>query len=96
VLYELAAGKKAFDRESSAETLAAIIREEANPLPAATPAPLRWVIGRLLSKDPAERYDSSRDLYRELRQIREWLSEATSRTRRVQQGCVGTQVIERQ
>jgi eukaryotic-like serine/threonine-protein kinase len=78
VLYELAAGKKAFARESSAETLAAIIREEADPLPAVTPAPLRWVIARLLSKDPAERYDSSRDLYRELRQIRERLSEATS------------------
>jgi eukaryotic-like serine/threonine-protein kinase len=78
VLYELAARKKAFARESSAETLAAIIREEADPLPAVTPAPLRWVIARLLSKDPAERYDSSRDLYRELRQIRERLSEATS------------------
>jgi Tol biopolymer transport system component len=78
VLYELAAGKKAFARGSSAETLAAIIREEAEPLPGTTPAPLRWAIARLLSKDPSERYDSSRDLYRELRQIRERLSEATS------------------
>ena len=35
------------------------------------PAPLRWVIERLLAKEPAERYDSTRDLYRELKQIRE-------------------------
>jgi serine/threonine protein kinase len=78
VLYELAAGRRAFARDSAAETLTAIIREEPEPLPATTPAPLRWVIARLLAKDPADRYDSTRDLYRELRQIRERLSENTS------------------
>jgi len=78
VLYELAAGKRAFRRDSAAETLAAIIRDDPDPLPDTTPAPLRWVIDRLLSKDPADRYDSTRDLYRELRHIRERLSEATS------------------
>src|SRR5262249_49878997 len=46
------------------------------PLPSTTPAPLRWIIERLLSKDPADRYDSTRDLYRDLRQIRDRLSEA--------------------
>jgi eukaryotic-like serine/threonine-protein kinase len=78
VLYEMAAGKRAFRRGSMAETMAAIIREDPDPLPAAVPLPLRWVIERLLSKDPAERYDSTRDLYRELRQIRERLSETSS------------------
>ncbi len=34
ILYELVTGKKAFVRESSAETLTAIIREDAPPLPA--------------------------------------------------------------
>ena len=76
VLYEMAAGKRAFERPSAAEVMTAIIREDAEPLPATTPAPLRWVIERLLSKDPADRYDSTRDLYRELRQIRDRLSEA--------------------
>jgi Tol biopolymer transport system component/predicted Ser/Thr protein kinase len=75
VLYELAAGRPAFQRDSAAETLAAIIREEAAPLPGTVPAQFRWVIARLLSKDPTDRYDSSRDLYRELRQIRDRLSE---------------------
>jgi Tol biopolymer transport system component/predicted Ser/Thr protein kinase len=75
VLYEIATAHRAFRRDSSAETMAAIIREEPEPLPDTIPAPLRWVIERLLSKDPADRYDSSRDLYRELRQMRERLSQ---------------------
>lgn len=40
VLYELAAGRRAFVRESAAETMTAIMREEADPLPATVPAPL--------------------------------------------------------
>ena len=78
ILYELVAGRRAFQRDSPAETMTAIIREDADPLPDSTPAPLRWVIERLLSKDPAERYDSTRDLYRELRQIRERQSETSA------------------
>ena len=78
ILYELVAGQKAFARDSSAETLTAIIREDAAPLPTSVPAPLRWIIERLLAKDPADRYDSSRDLYRELKQLRERLSDTTA------------------
>src|SRR5262249_36458809 len=78
VLYEMCAGKRAFVRPSAVETLTAIIREDAEPLPAHVPTPLRWVIDRLLAKDPEDRYDSSRDLYRELKRILEGLSEAAS------------------
>src|SRR5215813_8783099 len=78
VLYELATGHRAFPRDSAAEVMTAIIREEAEPLPASVPAPLRWIAERLLAKDPADRYDSTRDLYRELRQARERLSESVS------------------
>ena len=77
VLYELASGRRAFPRASAAETMTAIIREEADPLPATVPAPLRWVVEHLLAKDPSDRYESTRDLYRELRQIRDRLSEST-------------------
>ena len=80
VLYELAAGKRAFQRSSAAEIMAAIIREDAAPLPASAPAPFRWIVERLLHKEPAERYDSTRDLYRELRQVRDRLSESVSAT----------------
>ncbi len=76
VLYELATGRRAFPRGSTAETMTAIIREEADPLPETVPAPLRWIVDRLLAKDPSDRYESTRDLYRELRQIRDRLSES--------------------
>ena len=55
--------------------MAAIIREDAPPLDANTPTPLRWIIERCLSKDPADRYDSTRDLYRELLQTKDRLSD---------------------
>jgi eukaryotic-like serine/threonine-protein kinase len=80
VLYELASGHRAFQRGSAAEIMTAIIREDAEPLPASVPATLRWIIERLLAKDPAERYDSTRDLYRELRQLRDRPSETASAT----------------
>ena len=75
VLYELATGKRAFQRESAAETMTAIVREEAGPLPPTVPPPVRWTIERCLAKDPDQRYDSTRDLYRELRQTRDGLSQ---------------------
>jgi serine/threonine protein kinase len=75
ILYELARGKRAFQRASAAETMAAIIRENAEPLPAGVPIALRWVLERCLAKDPAERYDSTRDLYHDLRQALERLPE---------------------
>jgi serine/threonine protein kinase len=81
ILYELASGKRPFHRGSAPETMAAIIREEAGPLPANIHPPMRWIIERLLAKEPSERYDSTRDLYRELKQIRERLSETAGASR---------------
>ena len=78
ILYELVTGRRPFQRDSAAETMAAIIREEAEPLPSEIAAPVRWTIERCLAKDPEQRYDSTRDLYRELRQIRDGLSKTLS------------------
>jgi len=80
ILYEMASGKRAFQSNTSAETLTAIIREEAQPLEqlnASLPAPLRWVIERCLQKNPEERYAATADLARDLKSIREHLSEAS-------------------
>ena len=41
LLYEMAAGRKAFDEPESVQTLAAIISDEPPPLDARLPAPLR-------------------------------------------------------
>ncbi len=76
ILYEAGSGKRPFERPASVQTLAAIITEEAPPLDARLPAPLRWVIDRCLAKEPHERYDSTRDLYQELRSLRDHLSES--------------------
>lgn len=76
VVYELLTGQRAFQRASAAETMTAIIQDEVEPLPPSTPTALRWTLERCLAKDPAQRYDSTGDLFRELRQIRDHLTEA--------------------
>ena len=78
VLYEMTTGRKAFARDESVQTMAAIISEEPPPIEVKLPAPLRWVIERCLAKDAASRYESSRDLARELRNIRDHLSEVST------------------
>ena len=57
VLYEMLAGRKAFDGESVSDILVAILDREPDwaALPAATPPPLRELLRHLLEKDPAKR-----------------------------------------
>ncbi len=69
IFYEMATGKRAFQRGTTAETLTAIIREEPEPVARITPhvpAPFRWIVERCLQKDPEERYASTRDLARDI------------------------------
>jgi serine/threonine protein kinase len=75
ILYEMASGAHAFARETTPQTLTAILVEEPKPLDAKIPTPLRWTIARCLSKDPVSRYESTRDLYHDLRNQLEHLSE---------------------
>jgi serine/threonine protein kinase len=80
ILYELASGKRAFARNSAVETMAAIVREDPPALEEKLPAPLKWIIDRCLAKEPEQRYESTRDLYRDLRNLRDRFSEAYSST----------------
>jgi hypothetical protein len=78
VLYEMATGRRAFSGETRPEVLAAIIREEPEPIAAVSPkvpAPVRWIIERCLAKIPGERYASTEDLARDLRSAETHLSE---------------------
>jgi serine/threonine protein kinase/tetratricopeptide (TPR) repeat protein len=65
VLYEMLTGERAFRGASAADTLSAILREHPPPpssrRPEVTPA-LDRVVARCLEKNPAERFQSARDL----------------------------------
>jgi Tol biopolymer transport system component len=83
IAYEMATGRRAFSRASAPETLAAIIREEPEPIASLaplTPAPLRWIVERCLAKNPDHRYAATRDLARDLETLKEHLSEASGIT----------------
>ena len=72
ILYEMATGKRAFQKKTGAQTLAAVIQEEPEPIQRAAPqipGPLRWIAEQCLSKDPQDRYASTEDLARDLRRF---------------------------
>src|SRR4030095_7391593 len=74
----MASGRRAFHEGSAPETMAAIIRGEPESLArvaTAGPAPYRWIVERCLQKDPDDRYASTRDLARELGDLRDHFSE---------------------
>ena len=81
LLYELTTSTHPFKRETAVQTLSAIIADDP-PDPAqiapTLPVAVRWLIRRLLSKNPRQRFASTSDLAADLRTIRDYLSEATS------------------
>lgn len=84
VLYEVLAGRRAFDRETPVETLSAIIREPPPAIQAVNPDvtdPLQQVLERCLAKDPANRYPSTRDVAVALMAIRDGWNSATAPVR---------------
>jgi predicted Ser/Thr protein kinase len=81
ILYEMATGKRAFQKRTAIDTLGAILNDEPEPIAAVNPqvpVPLRWIAERCLSKEPRQRYASTDDLARDLATVRDRLSEATS------------------
>ncbi|MFN2387520.1 MAG: protein kinase [Thermoanaerobaculia bacterium] len=70
VLYELVTGRRAFHRDTSVETMVAVIREEPPPVAdsgRSVPSEVEEIIRHCLEKDPAERFRSARDLVFALR-----------------------------
>src|SRR5205085_4181762 len=73
VLYEMVTGRRAFGRASLIETMAAILNDDPPALEQSgrqIPYDLQRVITRCLQKNPAERFQSARDLAFALRAIR--------------------------
>jgi eukaryotic-like serine/threonine-protein kinase len=65
VLYEMLSGKRAFRRDTPAETMTAVLKEDppqlADPIHPISPA-LEWIVGRCLEKSPEQRFQSAKDL----------------------------------
>jgi Tol biopolymer transport system component len=64
VLYEMLTGKRAFEGESAASVIAAILERE--PAPIEVAPPLERVIRTCLAKDPDQRFQNALDLKRDL------------------------------
>ena len=62
VCYEMLAGRRAFDRDSAVEVMAAIVRDDPPDLPERVPTSVARVVRRCLEKSPAQRFQSMTDL----------------------------------
>jgi hypothetical protein len=75
-LYEMLAGRCAFEGNSQAGLIASILTTQPAPVSSVQPASadgrgaaLDWVVRRCLAKDPEDRFQSARDLEQDLRWI---------------------------
>jgi serine/threonine protein kinase len=74
VLYEMIAGRKAFEGRNHATLMAAIIRSEPQPFTATrpdTPPALALVVWKCLAKNPLDRWQSAHELVAELHRLSE-------------------------
>jgi serine/threonine protein kinase len=80
--FEMLTGRRAFDRPSVVETMTGVLKDDPGKLPEAEKIPesIRPFVFRCLEKDPADRYQSARDLLLDLRAYQaEGLREAAER-----------------
>src|SRR5262249_22312245 len=66
ILHQILAGRLPFVGQDMAEIMGAILTEEPETLPASVPAWLRQAIAKALKKNPAERYQSAREMLKAL------------------------------
>jgi eukaryotic-like serine/threonine-protein kinase len=72
ILYEMLSGKRAFERNSSAGTMAAILKDDPPELSGEgknIPPAVERVVRHCLEKNPAERFQSARDLAFDLESV---------------------------
>jgi len=81
ILYEMVTGIRAFQGDSQASIIGAIMAQEPAPLSQVSPAcplPLRRLIARCLAESPEERWQTARDLAQELEGMRADLGDSSS------------------
>lgn len=62
ILYELLSGRRAFHGDTAVETMTAILKQDLPDLPDTVPPGVRQTLHHCLEKDPANRFQSARDL----------------------------------
>jgi eukaryotic-like serine/threonine-protein kinase len=63
IIHEMLTGRRAFQRDTAAETMSAILKDDPDPFSdSAIPLALARVVGYCMEKDPAERFQSARDV----------------------------------
>jgi eukaryotic-like serine/threonine-protein kinase len=62
MLHEMLTGKRPFHGETSAETMTAILKQDAPELPESVTAGVRSVVEHCLEKEPGNRFQSAKDL----------------------------------
>jgi len=67
VVYELLAGRRPFTGVSNVDVLHSIVRSPTPPLPDDVPLPMRLLIEKALEKDPADRFQTMREMAIDLR-----------------------------
>ncbi|MEP7352893.1 MAG: serine/threonine-protein kinase [Acidobacteriota bacterium] len=83
VLYEMLSGRRPFSGGSHVELLHRLIHSSPDPLPGALPGFVRAIVEKALEKDPANRYQSMRDMVVDLKRAArqpEEVSVATARS----------------
>jgi len=78
VLYEALSGQRPFVGPSDPDVLHAILHRPPAPLPEEVPIALRVAVDKALEKDPADRYQSMRDLVVDLRRIARQSAESST------------------
>jgi Tol biopolymer transport system component/serine/threonine protein kinase len=81
MLYEMVTGRVPFVGATTAEVIAAILRDEPAPLTDNAPQEMARIVGQALRKDRAERYQSVKDLLIDLKDLKREL-EIESRLQR--------------
>jgi eukaryotic-like serine/threonine-protein kinase len=74
VLFEMLTGKKAFEGKTRASLIGAILKDEPPPVSQITPlapASLNRIVATCLAKEPDDRWQTARDLMRELKWVAE-------------------------
>src|SRR5262245_4485986 len=81
VLYQMITGDRPFHGESNVDMISSILRDRPSPVTEIRPdlpPNLARILRRCLEKDPRDRYQTSRDVYNELKELRQEASLTTT------------------